>query len=89
MCWCGVNKCYLVLSNCCLNYNTKLFLLPDSQPLPLTPDYGGPLVRYADGVFDKTFNRYVAVREGMTICMTCSAHLGILVHTDQYLNYIS
>ncbi|KAK1369619.1 putative Acylamino-acid-releasing enzyme [Heracleum sosnowskyi] len=35
----------------------------DSRPVPLTPDYGEPLVRYADGVFDTTFNRYVAVRE--------------------------
>ncbi|KAK3024533.1 hypothetical protein RJ639_043725 [Escallonia herrerae] len=34
-----------------------------STPLPLTPDYGGPVVRYADGVFDSRFNRYVAVRE--------------------------
>ncbi|CAL5385148.1 unnamed protein product [Camellia sinensis] len=35
----------------------------DSSPLPLTPDYGGPLVCYADGVFDSRFNRYVTVRE--------------------------
>ncbi|KAJ4966550.1 hypothetical protein NE237_018399 [Protea cynaroides] len=35
----------------------------DSFPLPITPDYGGPLVRYADGVFDSRFNRYVTVRE--------------------------
>ncbi|KAK3025622.1 hypothetical protein RJ639_042120 [Escallonia herrerae] len=34
-----------------------------SSPVPLTPDYGGPVVRYADGVFDSRFNRYVAVRE--------------------------
>ncbi|KAH7848880.1 hypothetical protein Vadar_009677 [Vaccinium darrowii] len=35
----------------------------DSSPLPLTPDYGGPLACYADGVFDSRFNRYVTVRE--------------------------
>ncbi|KAI8013496.1 Dipeptidyl aminopeptidase BIII [Camellia lanceoleosa] len=35
----------------------------DSSPLPLTPDYGGPLVCYADGVFNSRFNRYVTVRE--------------------------
>ncbi|XP_042494684.1 uncharacterized protein LOC122073991 isoform X2 [Macadamia integrifolia] len=35
----------------------------DSFPSPLTPDYGGPVVRYADGVFDFRFNRYVTVRE--------------------------
>ncbi|KAL5558603.1 hypothetical protein UlMin_034814 [Ulmus minor] len=30
---------------------------------PVTPDYGGPLVSYADGVFDSRFNRYITVRE--------------------------
>ncbi|PHT36526.1 hypothetical protein CQW23_24226 [Capsicum baccatum] len=35
----------------------------DSGPVPITPDYGGPVVRYADGVFDGRFNRYIAVRE--------------------------
>ncbi|KAM7517102.1 hypothetical protein LguiA_006685 [Lonicera macranthoides] len=35
----------------------------DSTPVPLTPDYGGPLVSYADGVFDKRFNRFVTVSE--------------------------
>ncbi|CAN4103762.1 unnamed protein product [Withania somnifera] len=35
----------------------------DSVPLPLTPDYGGQSVCYADGVFDSHFNRYVTVRE--------------------------
>ena len=37
----------------------------DSRPVPVTPDYGGPVVCYADGVFDQRFNRYVTVREGM------------------------
>ncbi|CAL5333685.1 unnamed protein product [Camellia sinensis] len=35
----------------------------DSTPVPLTLDYGGPVVRYADGVFDSHFNRYISVRE--------------------------
>ncbi|KAL7002783.1 hypothetical protein U1Q18_003940 [Sarracenia purpurea var. burkii] len=35
----------------------------DSTPVPVTPDYGGPVVRYADGVFDFRFKRYVSVRE--------------------------
>lgn len=35
----------------------------DSVPVPLTPDYDGPLVCYADGVFDSRFNRYLTVRE--------------------------
>lgn len=34
-----------------------------SVPQPLTPDYGGPVVSYADGVFDSRFNRFVTVRE--------------------------
>ncbi|PHT75744.1 hypothetical protein T459_19266 [Capsicum annuum] len=37
--------------------------LSDSAPLPLTPDYGGLSVCYADGVVDFQFNRYVTVRE--------------------------
>ncbi|WCJ35369.1 alpha/beta-Hydrolases superfamily protein [Euphorbia peplus] len=35
----------------------------DASPVPLTPDYGSPVVSYADGVFDSRFNRFVAVRE--------------------------
>ncbi|CAN1273888.1 Dipeptidyl aminopeptidase BIII [Linum perenne] len=35
----------------------------DSMPVPLTPDYGGPVITYADGVFDYRFNRYLTVRE--------------------------
>ncbi|XP_028802955.1 uncharacterized protein LOC114758108 [Neltuma alba] len=35
----------------------------DVPPIPLTPDYGGPVVSYADGVLDARFNRYVCVRE--------------------------
>ncbi|XP_020090128.1 dipeptidyl-peptidase 5-like isoform X1 [Ananas comosus] len=32
-------------------------------PVPLTPDYGGPVVRYADGVFDPLFHRFITVME--------------------------
>nr|GEW06965.1 alpha/beta hydrolases superfamily protein [Tanacetum cinerariifolium] len=35
----------------------------DSAPLPLTPDYGGPSVSYADGIYDTPLNRFIAVRE--------------------------
>lgn len=35
----------------------------DSSPSPLTPDYGGPLACYADGVFDTRFGRFITVRE--------------------------
>ncbi|KAM1134065.1 hypothetical protein ACFX19_043945 [Malus domestica] len=35
----------------------------DSTPTPLTPDYGGPVISYADGVFDARFNRFVTVQE--------------------------
>ncbi|KAK7316754.1 hypothetical protein RJT34_00454 [Clitoria ternatea] len=35
----------------------------DVPPKPLTPDYGGPVVSYADGIFDARFNRFVSVRE--------------------------
>lgn len=42
-------------------------MLADSSPMPVTPDYGKPLVHYADGVFDSRFNRYVTVQEGITL----------------------
>ncbi|KAI5397922.1 hypothetical protein KIW84_063654 [Lathyrus oleraceus] len=35
----------------------------DVSPIPLTPDYGGPTVSYADGVLDTRFNRFITVRE--------------------------
>uniref|UniRef100_A0A0D6QWF8 Peptidase S9 prolyl oligopeptidase catalytic domain-containing protein n=1 Tax=Araucaria cunninghamii TaxID=56994 RepID=A0A0D6QWF8_ARACU len=35
----------------------------DHVPVPLTPDYGGPIVRYADGVVDLQLGRYITVRE--------------------------
>ncbi|CAK7347594.1 unnamed protein product [Dovyalis caffra] len=44
----------------------------DSSPVPLTPDYGGPVVSYADGVFDLHFNRYVTVMEDRRLSSTNS-----------------
>ncbi|XP_039056115.1 uncharacterized protein LOC120198953 [Hibiscus syriacus] len=35
----------------------------DSCPAPITPNYGGPDVSYADGIFDSRFNRYITVTE--------------------------
>ncbi|KAK9668588.1 hypothetical protein RND81_13G070200 [Saponaria officinalis] len=35
----------------------------DSSPSPITPDYGGPVVCYADGVFDPRFPRFITVME--------------------------
>ncbi|KAL6605963.1 hypothetical protein ACP70R_041616 [Stipagrostis hirtigluma subsp. patula] len=35
----------------------------DNSPVPLTTDYGGSVVRYADGVFDPHFGRYITVME--------------------------
>ncbi|OAY71216.1 putative peptidase YuxL [Ananas comosus] len=32
-------------------------------PIPLTPDYGGSVVRYADGIFDPLFHRFITVME--------------------------
>uniref|UniRef100_A0A2P2L024 Uncharacterized protein LOC105120651 isoform X3 n=1 Tax=Rhizophora mucronata TaxID=61149 RepID=A0A2P2L024_RHIMU len=34
-----------------------------SALVPLTPDYGGPVVSYADGVFDPRFDRFITVME--------------------------
>jgi len=46
--------------------NISLVGLPvsDISPLPLTPDYAGSEVRYADGVFEPHFHRYVTIMEG-------------------------
>nr|GEX83304.1 hypothetical protein [Tanacetum cinerariifolium] len=41
-----------------------------SPPVALTPDYGGPVVAYLDGVFDKRINRYITVREGCKTSVT-------------------
>ncbi|KAG9450844.1 hypothetical protein H6P81_010809 [Aristolochia fimbriata] len=48
------------------NYNDQRLykqMIGDPSPVPLTPDYGGPAVRYADGAVDSYFNRYITVRE--------------------------
>ncbi|KAJ0984732.1 hypothetical protein J5N97_003088 [Dioscorea zingiberensis] len=37
--------------------------IEDLVPVPLTPDYNGPVVCYADGVFDHHFNRYITIME--------------------------
>ncbi|XP_057793764.1 probable dipeptidyl-peptidase 5 isoform X2 [Salvia miltiorrhiza] len=44
----------------------------DSAPVPLTPDYNGPHVCYADGVFDFRLNCYVTVMEDRRESSTCS-----------------
>jgi len=47
------------------NWSTIVYLLVlGTSPLPVTPDYAGSTVRYADGVFDPHFGRYVTVMEG-------------------------
>ncbi|XP_071700861.1 probable dipeptidyl-peptidase 5 [Rutidosis leptorrhynchoides] len=35
----------------------------ESPPVALTPDFGGPLIGFADGVVDKRFDRYITIRE--------------------------
>jgi hypothetical protein len=47
-------------------------ILADVPPIPLTPDYGGPVVSYADGVLDTRFNRFIAVREGKWLRISLS-----------------
>lgn len=37
----------------------------DSTPSPITPDYGGPVVCYADGVFDPRIPRFITVMEDL------------------------
>ncbi|KAL2895147.1 Acylamino-acid-releasing enzyme 1 [Bienertia sinuspersici] len=39
----------------------------DSSPSPITPDYGGPTVCFADGVFDPRFRRFVTVMEDQRV----------------------
>lgn len=50
-------------------------ITPDVSPIPLTPDYGGPTVSYADGVLDTRFNRFIAVREGKQLRMSSSRRM--------------
>ncbi|XP_021722624.1 uncharacterized protein LOC110690106 [Chenopodium quinoa] len=54
----------VVFSN---NKDQRLYLQSigpgDSSPSPITPDYGGPTICYADGVFDPRFPRFISVME--------------------------
>uniref|UniRef100_A0A803M2L5 Peptidase S9 prolyl oligopeptidase catalytic domain-containing protein n=1 Tax=Chenopodium quinoa TaxID=63459 RepID=A0A803M2L5_CHEQI len=54
----------VVFSN---NKDQRLYLQSigpgDSSPSPITPDYGGPTICYADGVFDPRFPRFITVME--------------------------
>lgn len=48
------------------NYNDqRLFMqnIGGGSPMPLTPEYGGALVHFADGVYDSCFKRYLTVME--------------------------
>lgn len=47
----------------------------ETFPIPLTPDYGGPVVRYADGVFDLRLDRYITVREGLSLLAGCASDI--------------
>ncbi|KAJ6709810.1 PEPTIDASE S9 PROLYL OLIGOPEPTIDASE [Salix koriyanagi] len=53
-------------------YKQSIKSKADSSPVPLTPDYGGPVVSYADGVFDLRFNRFVTVMEDRRVSSTNS-----------------
>ncbi|KAL6212497.1 hypothetical protein ACLB2K_017717 [Fragaria x ananassa] len=57
----------------------------DSCPVPVTPDYGGPVVCYADGVFDQRFNRYVTVREDFRESSLNSTTTIVAVELDGYI----
>lgn len=52
-----------------------VYCLADVPPVPLTPDYGGPLVSYADGRLDARFNRFISVREGKQSTIILSPRL--------------
>ncbi|KAI6688167.1 hypothetical protein NL676_024995 [Syzygium grande] len=43
--------------------SSPVLMNQESPPLPITPDYGGPSVCYADGIFYSRFGRHVTVRE--------------------------
>ena len=57
----------------CLNF--VVHCLVDEPPVPLTPDYGGPVVSYADGILDTRFNRFLSVREGKKSTISLSSRL--------------
>ncbi|KAJ4851045.1 hypothetical protein Tsubulata_049926 [Turnera subulata] len=54
----------------------------DSNPVPLTPDYGGLVVTYADGVFDSRFNRFITVMEDRRISSTNATTTIVAVNLD-------
>lgn len=45
---------------------------PPMPSMPLTPDYGGPVVSYADGILDV---RFISVREGKQSRISLSSRL--------------
>lgn len=51
----------------------------DSLPSPITPDYGGPKVCYADGVFDSRFPRFITVMEGASLFFIFLSPLSLLI----------
>ncbi|CAM0958444.1 unnamed protein product [Alopecurus aequalis] len=53
----------VVFSNCTDQRLYRQTIGSDNAPLPLTPDYGGSVVRFADGVFDPHFSRYITIME--------------------------
>ncbi|KAB2076102.1 hypothetical protein ES319_A06G017900v1 [Gossypium barbadense] len=53
-----------------------------SCPVPITPDYGGPVISYADGVFDARFNRYITVMEDRRVSRTNSTTTIVAVPLD-------
>ncbi|XP_074582427.1 dipeptidyl-peptidase 5-like [Curcuma longa] len=53
----------VIFSNCKDQRLYKLTIGTGSAPIPITPDYGGTLVCYADGSYDPHFNRYLTVME--------------------------
>ncbi|XP_050365718.1 uncharacterized protein LOC126784289 [Argentina anserina] len=57
----------------------------DSGPEPITPDYGGPVVCYADGVFDQWLDRYVTVREDFRESSLNSTTTIVAVGLDGYI----
>lgn len=70
-------------------FSAGIFLvccLADVPPVPLTPDYGGPSVSYADGILDARFNRFISVREGKESTINLYSSLGLeCSHSNFYL----
>lgn len=63
--WC--TRIYIAFSYspfCFSKYVILNIMSTGDPPIPITPDYGGCKVRYADGVIDSNLNRYITVMEG-------------------------